>query len=475
MPARPIFVAGTASHVGKSWVATAIARYLHRSGLRVAPFKAQNMSNNSMACPDGLGEIGRSQAAQAAACGLDPHPDMNPILLKPSGSVGSQLVLNGKPWRNIRGRDYDGHFDFLFHQAVSAYERLSEKHDYVVVEGAGSVAELNLQRSDLVNMNLARTIDAPVLLVADIDRGGVFASIVGTLEILDLPDRNRIRSFLVNRFRGDPSLFADGVGILEARTRVPCLGVFPYARDIHLDAEDGVSLQEPASGRVPAVEGVAVIALPHISNFTDFALLGPVPFLREVPQAHFDMIILPGTKSTIEDLEWLRATGLADWILAEHDRGGRIVGICGGFQMLGETIEDPGNVESSTNGRAVPGLGLLPAKTTIAFEKTTRAVGAETPLGTSFAAYEIHMGRTTIPAGAQPFAGLEDGTTDGVRWGRVIGTYLHGALEEPGVIRELLAVGVSDSETISAERHYDRLARWFEENADLEVFRGEFL
>lgn len=433
------------------------------------------MSNNSMACPGGLGEIGRSQAAQAAACGLDPHPDMNPILLKPSGSVGSQLVLNGKPWKNIRGRDYDGHFDFLFNQVVEAYERLAGKYDYVVVEGAGSIAELNLQRSDLVNMNLARRIDAPVLLVADIDRGGVFGAVIGTLDVLDPPDRDHVRSFLVNKFRGDPSLFEDGVGILEERTRISCLGVFPYARDIHLDAEDGVSLEEPSSQRVPSVEGVAVVALPHISNFTDFALLGPVPVLRAVPKERFDTIILPGTKSTIEDLEWLRRTGLADWILAEHDRGTRIIGICGGFQMLGETIEDPGDVESSTNGRAVRGLGLLPAKTTIVPEKTTRPVSARTPLGISFPAYEIHMGRTTVRSDAQPFAILDDGTTDGIRWGRVFGTYLHGALEHAGIVRELLGVDVSDREAIGAERHYDRLAKWFEENADLEVFRREFV
>jgi adenosylcobyric acid synthase len=474
VPARPIFVAGTASHVGKSWVATAICRYLFGSGHKVAPFKAQNMSNNSMACPGG-GEIGRSQAAQAAACGLEPHPDMNPILLKPSGSVGSQLVLNGRPWQNIRGRDYDGHYCFLFEQVVEAYERLASQYDYVVVEGAGSVAELNLKRSDLVNLTLAERIDAPVLLVADIDRGGVFGSVVGTLDVLEPPERARVRSFLVNRFRGDPSLFADGVRILESRTGLACLGVFPFAPEIHLDAEDGVSLEEPFSRDVPRVKGVAVIALPHISNFTDFALLGPVPFLRAVPNDSFDTIILPGTKSTIEDLAWLRASGLADWIVAEYRRGVRVVGVCGGFQMLGETIQDPGNLESTGDGNTVAGLGLLPVQTSIAAEKTTRPVVARTPSGAVFDAYEIHMGRTTIPSDAQPFAVLDDRTTDGIRLERIAGTYLHGALENADVARETLGVAIPDSERTTSEVQYDRLARWFAAHADLETFRREFL
>lgn len=472
MPAHPIFVAGTASHVGKSWVATAICRYLFRRGFRVAPFKAQNMSNNSMACRSG-GEIGRSQASQAAACGIQPHRDMNPILLKPSGSVGSQLVLNGKPWRNVRGMDYDGHFDYLRERVLESYRRLAGDFEYIVVEGAGGISELNLKRSDLVNLGLASRIDAPVLLVADIDRGGVFASVVGTFGLLEPGETELVRSFLINRFRGNPRLFADGVRILEEKTGRPCLGVFPYAGDIHLDPEDGVSLDAvdgpPDSDRVG---GVAVVGLPHISNFTDFRLLGSVPYLRSVPRdMRFDTVFLPGTKSPIEDMVWLRSTGLADWILGLHGQGTRVIGVCGGFQMMGEEISDPEHLESQTS--SVAGLGILPVRTRIGREKTTRPVRATTPSGVDFEAYEIHLGRTEVETGAQPFAILENGAPDGVRRGNAVGTYLHGALENPDVLAELIQRPVA--RTTTAEMHYDRLAEWFASAVDLDAFERLYL
>jgi len=449
-------------------MATAICRYLTRRGFRVAPFKAQNMSNNSMACPGG-GEIGRSQAAQAAACGIDPHPDMNPILLKPSADAGSQLVLEGHPWRNVRGTHYDGHFEFLLERVQAAYHRLADGPDYVVIEGAGGIAELNLKGSDLVNMRLATVLDATCLLVADIDRGGVFASVIGTLGLLDPDEADRIRAFAVNRFRGTPALFEEGVRILEGKTGKPCLGVFPFDVEIELAAEDGVALESPSTVRSP-VPGVGVVALPHISNFTDFRLLGPVPFLRKPIDQRFETIFLPGTKAPIPDMDWLRRCGMDQWILEQHRRGCRIVGVCGGYQIMGEAIEDPDTRESST--RATRGLGLLPAHTRIEPVKTTRQVRARTPSGVEFAAYEIHMGRTTIARETPPFAVLGDGTADGVRVGNLVGTYLHGAFEDPAVLSELTGHAIEAGDICD---NYDRLAEWFAMNIDQTVFDREFL
>jgi adenosylcobyric acid synthase len=429
------------------------------------------MSNNSMVCPAG-GEIGRSQASQAAACGLEPHPDMNPILLKPSGEVGSQLVLHGRPWRNVRGSDYDGHFDYLFAEVQESYHRLSAQFEYIVVEGAGGVTELNLKRSDLANLRLARALDAPCVLVADIDRGGVFASVVGTFGLLETEEAERFRSFLVNRFRGDPRLFDDGVGILEERTRKPCLGVFPYAADIHLDAEDGVSLESGHLSEMAPVPGVAVILLPHVSNFTDFRLLGPVPFLSRPSQETFETIFLPGTKAPIQDMRWLRSSGLSDWLIEQHRGGCRIVGVCGGFQMMGDEISDPHRVESSEGMTA--GLGLLRACTWIARKKVTRRVAGRTPGGVRFEAYEIHMGQTRVETPAPGFATLDDGSFEGVRSGNAIGTYLHGAFENAAVLAEVLGKPVP-SPPDHADRHFDRMAEWFALNVDRETFDREYL
>jgi adenosylcobyric acid synthase len=271
MSAKPIFVGGTSSQAGKSWMATAICAWLRRRGCRVAPFKAQNMSNNSYACRGGE-EIGRAQVVQAEACGLEPVTDMNPILLKPNSDVGSQVVLDGKVWKTLAAREYYAHFDFLLTRVLDAYERLARQYEYIVIEGAGSITELNLRSHDLVNLGLARRLNAPGLLVADIDRGGVFASIVGTFCLLDDEEKRLIRSFAINRFRGDVSLFADGVKILESRTGRPCLGVFPMLRDVFIDPEDGVCLEEDRQQRC-AGPRVAIVRLPHISNFTDFRLL----------------------------------------------------------------------------------------------------------------------------------------------------------------------------------------------------------
>jgi adenosylcobyric acid synthase len=438
-------------------MATAICAWMRRKGLRVAPFKAQNMSNNSCACPAG-GEIGRAQAAQAEACGLAPEPDMNPILLKPNSDLGSQVVLEGRVWRTLRAREYYAHYDFLLERALAAYERIASRFEYVVIEGAGSVAELNLKSHDLCNLGLAQRLNAPGLLVADIDRGGVFASIVGTYALLEDSERALLRSFAVNRFRGDASLFAPGVEILESRTGRPCLGVFPMSREIELDEEDGVSLEE-ASHPLRGDYRVAIMRLPHISNFTDFRLLARrAEWLTRPAEGRFDCVILPGTKNTIGDLEWLRAVGLAGWIVEQSRAGAIVVGVCGGYQMLGEWIADPLGVESA-NGEA-RGLGLLPVQTVLRAEKTVRPVEAVTASGICFPAYEIHMGETRRPAGAAPFATLGDGSTEGVRIGRIAGTYLHGALENSAVLSELLERELPAP--TPKQRNYDLLAQWFE-------------
>ncbi|HWQ52291.1 MAG TPA: cobyric acid synthase [Bryobacteraceae bacterium] len=451
MKARPIFVGGTASHAGKSWMATAICGWLRARGFRVAPFKAQNLSNNSHVCRGG-GEIGRAQAVQAEACGVEPSTDMNPILLKPSGE-GSQVVLEGTVWGGPC--EYREHFDLLFERVLESYGRLAGQYEYIVIEGAGSVAELNLRDRDLTNLGLARRLEAPALLVADIDRGGVFASIVGTLTLLDDVDRSLFRSFAVNRFRGDPALFEDGVRILEQRTSRPCLGVFPMLDDAAIDAEDCLWLDEP---RTPGRPRIAIVRLPHVSNSTDFRLLAPfVEWVTRPTDAAYDCIILPGAKSTIDDLAWMRAAGLDAWV-AEHARaGGMVLGVCGGYQMMGESIEDPHTAESSA--REARGLGLLPVRTVMQAVKTVRTVDAVTPAGVPFTGYEIHMGKTSRPPDAVPFAVLPDGGTEGIRAGCVMGTYLHGALESPGVVRELL--GIEIAAPAPRQATYERLAEWF--------------
>jgi adenosylcobyric acid synthase len=447
-------------------------------GHRVAPFKAQNMSNNSTVCPDG-GEIGRAQAAQAEACGLLPHTDMNPILLKPTGRFGSQVVLNGRPWQTLSARDYYSNFDFLLQNVLDAYSRLRSNYDFVIIEGAGSITELNLKHHDLVNLGLAVRLGAPCILVADIDRGGVFSSIVGTFQLLDENEAALVRSFLVNRFRGDVSLFSDGVPILEEKTRRPCLGVFPFVNDALLDPEDSLSLEEhdiaspcAAPRELYGHSRVAIVQFPHISNFTDFRLLPDAVFVTRPMATQFQTIILPGTKSTIEDLLWLRATGLEKWLKDQFDAGSRLIGICGGYQMLGVRISDPQNVESPVHEAA--GVGLLPVETRLTENKLTRNVSARTPSGLHFEAYEIHMGITTTNGNLRPFAVLEDGTEDGVRSGRVTGTYLHGALENRAVLEELLGHSLQADRVYAKDSAYDRLASWFAEHVNHKVLSSEY-
>jgi len=470
---RAILVAGTASHVGKSWMATALCRWLRRRGFSVAPFKAQNMSLNSCPCPDG-GEIGRAQVVQAEAAGLEASTDMNPVLLKPNGAGGCQVVVDGRVWRNLATREYEEHFGFLLGRVLAAYRRLAEQHDVIVLEGAGSAFELNLKSRDLVNLGLAARLHARTLLVADIDRGGVFASVVGSFALLEPEEAGLVRAFAVNRFRGDPALFDDGRRMLVERVGRPCLGVFPYLPDVTIDAEDSVALEhrrEPA----PAGPRIAIVRLPCISNFTDFALLDAANYITAPTAGRPDCIILPGTKNTIGDLGWLRARGLDRWILEQHGRGAAVWGICGGYQMLGRTIRDPLGIESAEP--VAEGLGLIAADTVLEAEKTTRLVEAESAAtGRRFRAYEIHMGRTTVAAGA-PFA-LVAGRPEGVRENRILGTCLHGALEDPGLLGELLGDLGWPAAVVppaSKEAVYDRLAGWFEQHADVRRFEELYL
>jgi adenosylcobyric acid synthase len=460
MSARPIFVGGTSSNAGKSWMATAICAWLRRKGVRVAPFKAQNMSNHSYPCRAG-GEIGRAQVAQAEACGLEPEPAMNPILLKPNGNGTCQVVLHGRVWTTLPARGYYAHFDELLTHVLSAYEDLARRFDVIVVEGAGSVSELNLRAFDLVNLGLVTRIGAPWVLVADIERGGVFASVFGTVSLLTPEERALFRGFLVNNFRGDMSLFDDGCRMLETMVGAPCLGVFPHAEDISVDAEDSLALDRQPTVAAPDGASIAIIRFPRLSNGTDFRLLRWADWVTAPDSKAYDFVILPGTKDTLADLAWMRARALDRWVHDQHRRGTTVIGICGGFQMMGEVIRDPEGVESIRG--TVSGLGLLPAETVLLPDKTTRLRRATTEGGAAFSAYEIHMGVTTVRESFPPFARLNDGDSEGVRAPRLIGTYLHGALEDAGVCAELFGTFVEPGS--GKEAGYAALAEWFERYA----------
>ncbi|MGQ9896301.1 MAG: cobyric acid synthase [Acidobacteriota bacterium] len=455
MPARALMVLGTASHVGKSLLTTGLCRIFKQNGWRVAPFKAQNMALNSAATPDG-GEIGRAQALQAEACELAPTTDMNPILIKPSSDRTAQYIVQGKVWRNLTARDY---FAFrvqeLFPRVLESYARLATQFDIIVLEGAGSPAEINLREGDIVNMRMAHAADAACLLVGDIDRGGVFASLVGTLTLLDDADRARIRGTVINKFRGDRKLLEPGVAMLEAYTQRPCVGVVPYLSNLNLDEEDSVALEDRPTptrvwSRLPETPErplrIGVIALPSMSNFTDFDALAVEPsvalaFLeRPADLTAADAIILPGTKQTLRDLRYLRERGFVPLLLV-HAQTKPLVGICGGMQMLGQRIEDPTGAEG---GGSDEGLGFLPITTVLRREKwTTPAVGYwrhQTLFGSPVVelrteGYEIHMGETIYAPGAQGLFDIErangERILDGAMSsdGQVIGTYLHGIFD----------------------------------------------
>lgn len=440
---QTLMVQGTSSSVGKSLLVAALCRMFARRGVRVAPFKAQNMSNNAAVCADGS-EIGRSQALQAAAAGVLPTAAMNPILLKPEADSRSQVIVNGRPWRTLDARAYYRHREELWPVVTAALDGLRREHDLVIIEGAGSPAELNLRGNDIVNMAVARYCDAPVLLAGDIDRGGIFAQLLGTLWLLDEDDRRLVHGFIVNKFRGDMSLFDAGTEILEERGGVPVLGVVPWLADLCLPEEDGQPLDDVLSSKPRANElDIAVVRLPRISNFDDFDPLANEPgiSLRYVSSASQlgspAAVILPGTKSTIADLHWLRETGLAERIVKLSRTEATVIGICGGYQMLGMTIRDPDGIESSTP--EVAGLGLLPVQTAFSRTKETHQVRAiinddrHAPgcRGAEMTGYEIHLGQTTgvrrwltVTERSDGAVSILDGAVSDD--GRIWGTYLHG-------------------------------------------------
>jgi adenosylcobyric acid synthase len=461
--ARPLFVGGTSSNAGKSWMTTAICAWLRARGVRVAPFKAQTMSNHSHPCRGG-GEIGRAQVVQADACGLEPEPAMNPILLKPNANGTSQVVVHGRVWKTLAPRDYYAAFDRLFVEVLAAYHDLARRFDVVVVEGAGSVSELNLKPYDLVNLGLATRLGAPWVLVADIERGGVIGSVAGTVSLLTPDERRLFRGFLINKFRGDARLFDQGRSILEAQTGAPCLGVFPFAEELRVDAEDSLAVDRTVRRAAPRGATIAIVQLPRASNATDLARLDWAEWLSAPPPAgrRYDFVILPGTKDTLGDLTWLRRQRLDAWVQAQHAAGATVVGICGGYQMLGRSIEDDAAVEAD-GGRA-EGLGLLPVRTRLARDKVTRAVHATMPGGARCAAYEIHLGVTTHDEPLPPFAILDDGGADGARGDRALGTYLHGALEDPAVCAEVFGIPAGPARDRTAE--HAALVRWFSAHAE---------
>jgi adenosylcobyric acid synthase len=456
---RSLMVLGTASHVGKSMLTAALCRIFMRSGVRVAPFKAQNMSLNSAATVDGY-EIGRAQALQAEAAGLFATRDMNPILLKPESDCWSQVVVRGRIWKSLSAADY--HLDYvkeLFPVVLESYRRLADHCELVILEGAGSPAEINLKKTDLVNMRMAAAADAACLLVADIDRGGVFASLLGTMELLDGDERERVRGFVINKFRGDLSLLTPGIREMEERLQRPCVGVVPYIPDLGLDEEDSVGLESrderfrPEEWAAPGSKSrrlrIAVVRLPYLSNFTDFDALAWEPsvslqFIDHPRQLeHADVIVLPGTKQTLHDVDWLKHSGLAGAIVA-RSQDALIIGICGGMQMLGLEIEDPYDMEG---GGHVDGLGLLGIRTTLNREKITAQVSARLISDCLFggpmserktAGYEIHLGETAYDGGSRPLFELrrchepqvmiDDGAQS--MDGRIWGSYVHGLFDD---------------------------------------------
>lgn len=497
MGAKSIMIQGTGSHVGKSLIVTGLCRIFHQDGFRVAPFKAQNMSLNSFATPEG-GEIGRAQAVQAEACRIPPSVDMNPILLKPMGDAGCQVVLHGKPYMNLSAKRYYDIKTKLWEAVRLSFERLKERFDIIVIEGAGSPAEVNLKENDIVNMRMARYAEAPVLLVGDIDRGGVLAWMVGTLQLLPQEERELVKGLIINKFRGDISLLKPGLDFLEERTGKPVLGVIPYIRDLRIQEEDSVSLDGLKPMKDESDVRIAVIRLPGISNFTDFD-----PLIREEDVSlryvtspdeleWADMIVIPGTKNTIRDLGFLKERGLFEGILRERGKGKMIMGICGGFQMLGVRVEDPYGIESEQGSEE--GLGLLEVVTSFTDEKATYQVVArairETPYldeGELLEGYEIHMGETKArdhlfelsrPSGEKVWDGaISDDNL-------VVGTYLHGIFENGLFRRRLLNFvrrrkGLPEinipsevNPRLERQREYDRLAGILRESLDIDRIYG---
>lgn len=440
--AKCIMVQGTMSGAGKSLLCAALCRIFAQDGYRVAPFKSQNMALNSFVTRNGA-EMGRAQVVQAQAAGVEPDVRMNPILLKPSSDVGSQVIVNGKARGQMPAAAYFKMKRSLIPDILEAYNSLAAENDIIVIEGAGSPAEINLKADDIVNMGLAKLVDAPVLLAGDIDRGGVFAQLYGTVELLEADERARIRGLIINKFRGDVEILRPGLAMLEEKTQLPVLGVVPYLR-VEIEDEDSLSDRLDTKAAVKPLD-IAILRLPHVSNFTDFIPLEQHPLLgvRYVSNAHElgtpDLILLPGTKNTVDDLLWLRQCGLETALLKLAAKGTPVLGVCGGYQMLGQTLDDPTGSESG-RPQTLRGLGLLPTRTVFSEQKRraqVKATVAAAPFaGAELEGYEIHTGVTE--AEGEPFAHYPDGGREGCMQGNVFGTYLHG-LFDTGTLTEALA------------------------------------
>lgn len=487
MAARTLMIQGTASHVGKSVLTAALCRLFLRRGLRVAPFKAQNMSNNSFVTPDGK-EIGRAQAVQAAACRLAPRADFNPILIKPEADATAQLVVAGEVAGSLSAKDFGRVRRECWTTVQDAFMRLSQDFDVVVLEGAGSPAEVNLRDCDVVNMQMAQYADAPVVLVGDIDRGGVFASLVGTWILLDNADRRYVKAFAINKFRGESSLLKTGLDRVSRETGMRCAGVLPHWGELDVPEEDSLGWdgwQGRRSNRTDCVV-IGIVDVPGISNFTDFEPLvweSDVELIRlhESTDRPLDAVIFPGSKQTVQALRFVRDRGfdlLAHRVLAE---GGTVGGICGGYQLLGQRICDPHHVE--THHENVEGLGLLPVETTFAFPKIVEQVsGRHAESGHSLVGYQVRMGRTVVPSHAQPFLELEedgsleqDGDGISIHEGRVFGTYLHGLFDQAPFRRWWLNrlraskgwAGLLETEGLALDARIDRLADFVQQHLSM--------
>lgn len=478
MSAHMLMVQGCTSDAGKSTLVAAICRWLRRQGRSVAPFKPQNMALNSAVTADG-GEIGRAQAAQAMACGIAPVTDMNPVLLKPNTDIGAQVIIQGRGIGNMNALDYHAYKQTARAAVLDSFGRLCARYGDVIIEGAGSPAEINLRANDIANMGFAQAVDCPVILVADIDRGGVFAHLVGTLELLAPEEQARVRGFVINRFRGDIALLQSGLDWLTERTGKPVLGVLPYLHGLHLEAEDAIARDrqtEAAANRLRVIVPVT----PRISNHTDFDALRLNPHVDfrfvgpEEPIPPADLIILPGSKAVRADLECLRLQGWEETIARHLRYGGKLIGICGGFQMLGEEIEDQLGLEGTPG--TLRGLGYLSMRTTLAAEKQLHNQTGRLSLGDAPAhGYEIHAGVSAGPALENPVVHYADGTNDGAisSDGQVLGTYLHGVFDTPDASNALLAwAGLREikSPDIQAlrEASIERLADTIAEHMDTE-------
>jgi adenosylcobyric acid synthase len=486
-PRGTLMIQGTTSDAGKSTLVAGLCRLARRAGAGVAPFKPQNMALNSAVTVDG-GEIGRAQALQALAAGIDAHTDLNPVLLKPTSDRGAQVIVHGRVRMNLDARAYHDYKPIALEAVLQSYARLRARFDAIVVEGAGSPAEVNLRERDIANMGFAEAVDCPVVLVADIDRGGVFAHLIGTLACLSESERARVRGFVINKFRGDPSLLTPGLDWLEAQTGKPVLGVVPYLHDLMLDAEDMLPRELHASslaGGAARALRVVVPVLPHISNHTDFDALRAHPqvdfrYLRDGALPAADLVILPGSKNVQRDLAWLREHGWDDALRRHLRYGGRVIGICGGMQMLGREVADPDGIEGPA--ATVAGFGLLDFSTTLAREKTLENVAGRLALSGAapVRGYEIHMGETRGPALAAPAlrlaapGGAAAERPDGALSadGQILATYVHGLFDTPEACSALLAwAGLADAEPLDfpalREASLERLADTLAEHLDL--------